>query len=132
ELFISYNMSAKALGPLLSALPQAPGDLRINQRLAALYTRAGQFTEAAVCCRTLESIYHDAGHPDDAVRYSELAAKYEERAASTPILALAREIPAGRAATTISVPEVPASSAPAEDTGAPGTAAAAASAAASA
>src|SRR5262249_37604160 len=58
ELFISYNMPAKALGPLLSVLPQAPRDLRINQRLAALHTRAAKFTEAAVCCRTLESIYH--------------------------------------------------------------------------
>ncbi len=79
ELFISYNMPAKALGPLLSALPQAPRDLRVNQRLAALHTRAARFTEAAVCCRTLESIYHDAGYPDEATRYGELAAKYEER-----------------------------------------------------
>ena len=86
ELFISYNMPAKALGPLMSALPQAPRDLRINQRLAALHTRAQRFTEAAVCCRTLESIYHEAGCPDEATRYGELAAKYEERAASTPSL----------------------------------------------
>jgi tetratricopeptide (TPR) repeat protein len=84
ELFISYNMPAKALGPLLAALPQAPRDLRINQRLAALHTRAGRFTEAAVCCRTLESIYHDAGFPEDATRYGELAQKYEERANVSP------------------------------------------------
>jgi pilus assembly protein FimV len=84
ELFISYNMPAKALGPLLSALPQAPRDLRINQRLAALHTRASRFTEAAVCCRTLESIYHDAGYPDEATRYGELAAKYEERGCVVP------------------------------------------------
>ncbi len=81
ELFISYNMPAKALAPLLMALPQAPGDLRLNQRLAALHTRAARFAEAAVCTRTLESIYHDAGHPDEASRYGELASKYEERAA---------------------------------------------------
>ncbi len=84
ELFISYNMPAKALGPLLSALPQAPRDLRVNQRLAALHTRAGRFTEAAVSCRTLESIYHDAGYPDEATRYGELAAKYEERGGAIP------------------------------------------------
>jgi pilus assembly protein FimV len=84
ELFISYNMPAKALGPLLSALPQAPRDLRVNQRLAALHTRASRFTEAAVCCRTLESIYHDAGYPDEATRYGELAAKYEERGSAAP------------------------------------------------
>ncbi len=84
ELFVSYNMPAKALGPLLSALPQASRDLRVNQRLAALHTRAGRFTEAAVCCRTLESIYHDAGYPDEATRYGELAAKYEERGSAVP------------------------------------------------
>ena len=84
ELFISYNMPAKALGPLLSALPQAPRDLRVNQRLAALHTRASRFTEAAVCCRTLESVYHDAGFPDEATRYGDLAAKYEERGSAVP------------------------------------------------
>src|SRR5690348_18384283 len=60
ELFVSYNMPAKALGPLLSALPKAPSDLRLNQRLAALHTRAGRFSEAAVCCRNLEQLYHEA------------------------------------------------------------------------
>ncbi len=81
ELFMSYNMPAKALDPLIAALPTAPRDLRLNQRLAALHTRAGRFAEAAVCCRTLESIYHDAGHADEASKYSDLAAKYELRSA---------------------------------------------------
>ena len=85
ELFVSYNMPAKALGPLMSALPKAPSDLRINQRLAALHTRAGRFGEAAVCCRNLEQLYHDAGHPDEASRYSDLASKYEERTAAKPV-----------------------------------------------
>jgi tetratricopeptide (TPR) repeat protein len=57
ELFISYNMPAKALGPLMVALPLAPTDLRLNQRLAALHTRAARFAEAGVCCRTLQNIY---------------------------------------------------------------------------
>jgi pilus assembly protein FimV len=81
ELFMSYNMPAKALDPLIGALPSAPRDLRLNQRLAALHTRAGRFAEAAVCCRTLESIYHDAGHADEASKYADLAAKYEQRSA---------------------------------------------------
>ncbi|MBV8052027.1 MAG: hypothetical protein JOZ80_12600, partial [Acidobacteriaceae bacterium] len=85
ELFISYNMPAKALAPLLSALPQAPRDLRMNQKLAALHTRAGRFTEAAVCCRTLEGIYHEAGNADEASRYGNLAEKYEQRAGSSPV-----------------------------------------------
>jgi pilus assembly protein FimV len=82
ELFISYNMPAKALGPLMSALPMAPNDLRVNQRLAALHTRAGRFMEAAVCCRTLQTVYSDAGYPEEATRYGELADRYEERTSS--------------------------------------------------
>ncbi len=79
ELFISYNMPAKALGPLLSALPQAPSDLRLNQRLASLHTRAGRFAEAGVCCRTLQDVYSEAGYPEEATRYGELADRYQER-----------------------------------------------------
>ena len=82
ELFISYNMPAKALGPLVTALPMAPNDLRLNQRLAALHTRAGRFAEAAICCRTLQSIYSDADHPEEATRYGELAERYEERSST--------------------------------------------------
>jgi pilus assembly protein FimV len=82
ELFISYNMPAKALGPLVGALPMAPNDLRLNQRLAALHTRAGRFAEAGSCCRTLQSIYSDADHPDEATRYGELAERYEERSSA--------------------------------------------------
>jgi tetratricopeptide (TPR) repeat protein len=79
ELFISYNMPAKALGPLVAALPLAPQDLRINQRLAALHTRAGRFAEAALCCRTLQSLYSEAEYPEEATKYGELAERYEER-----------------------------------------------------
>jgi tetratricopeptide (TPR) repeat protein len=78
DLFLSYNLPEKAIVPLLGALPQAPRDARLNQRLAALHTRFKRFTEAAVCCRTLESVYHDANYPDEAIRYGELAARYEQ------------------------------------------------------
>ena len=92
ELFISYNMPAKALGPLTSVLPMAPDDLRLNQRLAALHTRAGRFAEAAVCCRTLQRIYSEAEHPDEASRYAELAERYEERSSTAaPRIAPAEE-----------------------------------------
>ena len=80
DLFLSYNLPDKAVVPLLGVLPQAPCDVRLNQRLAALHTRFQRFTEAAVCCRTLEGVYHDAGCPDEAVRYGELAARYEKSA----------------------------------------------------
>jgi tetratricopeptide (TPR) repeat protein len=82
ELFISYNMPAKALGPLMAALPQAPTDLRLNQRLATLHTRAGRLTEAGICCRTLQSLYSDAGYPEEATRYGELADRYQDRSAA--------------------------------------------------
>ncbi len=85
ELFISYNMPAKALGPLMAALPQAPSDLRLNQRLAALHTRASRFAEAGVCCRTLQTIYSEAGYPEEATRYSELADRYEERSSAPAV-----------------------------------------------
>jgi tetratricopeptide (TPR) repeat protein len=87
DLFLSYNLPDKALVPLLGALPQAPRDARLNQRLAALHTRFLRFTEAAVCCRTLESVYHDAGYPDEAVRYGELAERYEHNAEAASLTA---------------------------------------------
>jgi tetratricopeptide (TPR) repeat protein len=92
ELFISYNMPAKALGPLVGVLPLAPNDLRLNQRLAALHTRAGRFAEAAICCRTLQTLYSDAEHPDEATRYGELAQRYEERS-SLPTAGASAEEP---------------------------------------
>ncbi len=126
ELFISYNMPAKALGPLVGALPMAPNDLRLNQRLAALHTRAERFAEAGICCRTLQSIYSDADHPEEATRYGELAERYEERS-STPAHSLhveeapiyldapeVEEVQAGEAEGSVpefSVDEVPAESA---------------------
>jgi tetratricopeptide (TPR) repeat protein len=93
DLFLSYNLPDKAIVPLLGVLPQAPRDVRLNQRLAGLHTRFQRFTEAAVCCRTLEGVYHDAGFPDEAMRYGELAARYEKsadaarRISTTPVSA---------------------------------------------
>jgi len=84
ELFISYNMPDKALGPLMAVLPIAPNDVRLNQRLAALHTRAERFADAAVCCRTLQAAYAEAGLTEEASRYGDLAQRCEERAASAP------------------------------------------------
>ena len=85
DLFLSYNMPAKAVVPLLAVLSRAPYDVRLNQRLAALHTRAERFAEAASCCRVLESAYSASGYPDDAIRYGELADRYEERAAASSL-----------------------------------------------
>jgi pilus assembly protein FimV len=84
ELFVSYNMPAKALGPLMAVLPQSPQDVRLNQRLAALHTRAGRFAEAAVCCRILEKNYSERGYADEAGRYGDLASRYELRSGTVP------------------------------------------------
>ncbi len=80
DLFLSYNLPEKAVAPLLGALPQAPCDARLNQRLLALHTRCQRFTEAAVCSRTLESVYRDAAYPEEAGRYGELAGRLERNA----------------------------------------------------
>ncbi len=128
ELFISYNMPAKALGPLVGALPLAPTDLRLNQRLAALHTRAGRFAEAALCCRTLQSVYHEAEYPEEASRYNELAERYEERSsAPTPGVATEDEhifldapAPEGESAVAeFSVDESPAGDVAVEEVAAP-------------
>ena len=124
ELFVSYNMPAKAVDPLLAALPRAPKDARLNQRLAALHTRLGQFAEAGACCRSLEEIYSAAGHPEEATRYGELAKRYEERAAHVepppqeitvtmplaPPPAVSSQPLAGSPADVVSAPSAPAGS----------------------
>jgi tetratricopeptide (TPR) repeat protein len=81
ELFVSYNMPEKALGPLAAALPVAPRHIKLNQRLASLYTRTGRFAEAALCCRTLQTVYAEAGFGEESSRYGDLASKYEDRGA---------------------------------------------------
>ena len=112
DLFLSYNLPDKAVVPLLGALPQAPRDARLNQRLAALHTRFQRFTEAAVCCRTLESVYHDAGYPDEAVRYGDLAARYEQSAEAAPATSAASTAAASLAAPlAIAPPDLAASDA---------------------
>jgi tetratricopeptide (TPR) repeat protein len=104
DLFLSYNLPEKAVVPLLGALPQAPCDARLNQRLLALHTRYQRFTEAAVCCRTLESVYRDAGYPEEADRYGEVAGRFEQNAEAAPL--------AGASPITASTAATPASAAP--------------------
>ena len=84
ELFVSYNMPDKALGPLMAVLPIAPNDVRLNQRLAALHTRAQRFGDAAACCRVLQNAYAEAGYSEESSRYGDLAQRYEERETAMP------------------------------------------------
>jgi pilus assembly protein FimV len=85
ELFISYNMPDKALGPLMAVLPIAPGDVRLNQRLAALHVRSERFSDAAGCCHALATVYAQAGLQEEASRYEELAQRCEEHAGASPL-----------------------------------------------
>ena len=84
DLFVSYNLAPKAVEPLEAALAKVPNDLRINQRLAALYVRASRFREAAECCRRVQEVYAHAGFGDSAQQYQEIAKKYAERAGELP------------------------------------------------
>jgi tetratricopeptide (TPR) repeat protein len=80
DLFVSYNLAPKAVEPLETALAKVPDDLRINQRLAALYLRAGRLREAAECCRKIHDVYLKVGFHDSALQYQEAAKKYAQRA----------------------------------------------------
>ena len=63
ELFVSYNMPAKALARC-SPHCQSARDLSLNHS-RALHTRASRFAKPLLL-PYLESIYHDAGHVDEA------------------------------------------------------------------
>jgi tetratricopeptide (TPR) repeat protein len=80
ELLESYNLPSKAIAPLEAALPAAPRDALLNQRLASLYVRAERYSEAARCCDILRAVYRQAGHHQLAAQYGEMSAKYHERA----------------------------------------------------
>jgi hypothetical protein len=44
-----------------------------------------------MCCRTLQTLYSDAGYPEEATRYNELAERYEERSSTHELAAVAHE-----------------------------------------
>lgn len=83
ELYVSYNVPAKAIPPLEAALPLAPKDVNLNQRLASLYVRAERFGDAARMYQNLSKIYDELGHPAEAAKYLEAAKKFSLRAPAT-------------------------------------------------
>ena len=91
DLFVSYNVPAKAIAPLEAILPKAPNDITLNQRLAALYARAGRMNDAARCCDTLQHIYSIAGYEDEGKQYADTAARYRREAAAAEVAAPAAE-----------------------------------------
>jgi pilus assembly protein FimV len=83
ELYVSYNVPSKAIPPLEAALPLAPQDVNLNQRLASLYARAQRYADAARMYQNLSQIYDQLGHPAEAAKYLEASKKYALRAPAT-------------------------------------------------
>ena len=99
ELFDSYNLPAKSIAPLEAVLPKAPGDVRLNQRLAALYRRANRPKDAARCCVILQKMFEFYGHPDRAKEFASLALKYSGQAGiSVPFVDITPWLPKPKAA----------------------------------
>jgi pilus assembly protein FimV len=80
ELYVSYNVPSKAIPPLEAALPLAPQDVNLNQRLAGLYVRAERYADAARLYQNLSEIYKELGHPNEAAKYFEASKRYALRA----------------------------------------------------
>ena len=97
ELYVSYNVPSKAIPPLEAALPLAPQDVNLNQRLASLYARAERYADAARMYQNLSSIYEELGHPAEAAKYLEASKKYALRvpaSAAIPAPPVAQPAPA--------------------------------------
>ena len=100
ELYVSYNVPAKAIPPLEAALPLAPKDVNLNQRLASLYARAERYGDAARMYQNLSKIYEELGHPAEAAKYLEAAKKFALRAPATAAPVAPATPPAPAAAKT--------------------------------
>ncbi|HZE22577.1 MAG TPA: tetratricopeptide repeat protein, partial [Blattabacteriaceae bacterium] len=113
ELYVSYNVPAKAIPPLEAALPLAPKDVNLNQRLASLYVRAERFADAARMYQNLSKIYDELGHPAEAAKYLEAAKKFALRAPATAAAAMPVAPPPTPAAAKTTWPPLPVETKPA-------------------
>jgi pilus assembly protein FimV len=113
ELYVSYNVPAKAIPPLEAALPLAPKDVNLNQRLASLYVRAERFADAARMYQNLSKIYDELGHPTEAAKYLEAAKKFALRAPATTAAAMPVAPPPTPAAAKTTWPPLPVETKPA-------------------
>jgi tetratricopeptide (TPR) repeat protein len=107
ELFVSYNVPAKAIPPLEAVLPLAPRDVTVNQRLATLYARSGRHADAARACQILSEVYRELGHESESARYLEASRNYARRVPASAAVAPAAPPPAVRAPQPIATPEAP-------------------------
>src|SRR5579864_4040865 len=113
ELYVSYNVPSKAIPPLEAALPLAPQDVNLNQRLASLYARAERYGDAARMYQNLSKIYDELGHPAEAAKYLEAAKKFSLRAPATSAPVTPPAPPPAPAAAKVSWPPTPVEAAPA-------------------
>jgi tetratricopeptide (TPR) repeat protein len=99
DLFDSYNLPAKSIAPLEAVLPKAPGDVRLNQRLAVLYRRANRLKDAARCCVLLQNIFDAYGQRDRSREFGSFATKYSGQAGiAVPEVDVTPYLPTARAA----------------------------------
>src|SRR3954470_10100261 len=113
ELYVSYNVPAKAIPPLEAALPLAPHDVNLNQRLASLYARAERYSDAARMYQNLSKIYDELGHPAEAAKYLEAAKKFALRAPATTTPVTPSTPPPAHAPAKASWPPIPVEAKPA-------------------
>lgn len=91
ELYDSYNLPAKIIAPLETGLQHAPRDVRVNQKLASAYVKAQRYVDAARCFNTLQEVFAQAGHKEEAQKYAEMAGTYLSMPSSIPVEAGAAE-----------------------------------------
>jgi tetratricopeptide (TPR) repeat protein len=84
ELYQSYNAIPKAIAPLEKTLKRAPEDVRLNQRLAALYVRSERYADAAARFALLRVIFDREGLENESTQCAEMEQKYRDRAAARP------------------------------------------------
>jgi tetratricopeptide (TPR) repeat protein len=105
ELFVSYNVPAKAIPPLEAVLPLAPRDVTVNQRLATLYARSARFADAARICQVLSEVYHELGHQTESSKYLDASRSYALRVPAPPAAIPAPPPPAAAPAITPAAPK---------------------------
>ena len=80
ELFDSYNLPLKAIGPLEEVAKRAPYDVQVNRRMVALYSRTSRMAEAAHCCAILHKVYSLAGNSEQSRHFAEAMQTYASSA----------------------------------------------------
>ncbi len=108
ELFDSYNLPLKAIGPLEEVAKRAPYDVQVNRRMVVLYSRTSRLAEAAHCCAILHKVYSLAGNSEQSRQFAEAMQTYASSAnIPLPHAELTEEQACLKAASTDSA-EVPA------------------------